>query len=248
MSDLNIVIIDDEPSALMTLKLLISKIAENYNVVAEISSVKQAMEKLPKLDYDVLLLDIELIDGTGFDILAQLPSNNANVIFTTAYDNYAIKAFKENAVDYLLKPINLEELKKALSKCRPITPIPQDYKQLLESIKADLQGVKIAVKSLNQVELINSNDIEFIRASGSYTTIYLNQGKSIVSTKSLRHYETLLNSSQFFKINRNEMVNLNLISSYKKNSDFGEVIMKNGEKLGVSRRRKTEFTQWIKSI
>jgi len=248
MKNLKIVIVDDEPSARKTLRLLINKISEKHEVIHEFESVSQAIAKLPTLNFDVLLLDIQLIDGTGFEILEANAHLNAKVIFTTAFDNYAIKAFRENAVDYLLKPINLDELKSALKKCNPETLANYNYQELLTTLKADLSDSKIAIKSTTETIFINTSEIVFIRADGSYSHIYLDDGRIQISTKPLKYYEDLLSNFKFFKINRQEIINNERISVFKKNIGHGQVIMNNGEQLNISRRRKVLFNNWVRDF
>lgn len=234
---MKIVIIDDEVQARKTLRLLLHRISKEINIVAEIESVKEAKSSLPNLDFDLILLDIELIDGSGFDILENMTNRSAHVIFTTAFDQYAIEAFKNNAVDYLMKPIDLDDLKRALKKCK--TRAVPNYNDLIKTMKEEIQGVKITLNSTNQVEVIHSCDIIYIQAEGSYCNIYLKNDAQVTCTKSLKHFGKMLSTQDFYQINRHDLINLEYLANYKK--EKGTLTMTNSHQLTVSRRRKSEF-------
>jgi len=245
---MKIAIVDDEINARMTMRLLIDRLAQGYEIVAEIESVAQAKEVLPRTNPDILLLDIELIDGTGFEILENYNVENMNVVFTTAYHQHAIKAFKNNAVDYLLKPIDLDELKEALAKCKSNSTNSFNYNSLVKKIIKDINGPKIQIHSTEAIEFVYTKEIIHLKADGVYSDIHLTKDRKVNSSKPLKHYEQKLDPQNFFRINRFEMVNLEHIVKFKKNEGHGVVVMNNGIEINVSRRKKLSFKDWIKDV
>jgi two-component system LytT family response regulator len=198
---------------------------------------------------DVVFLDIEMPFANGFDLLQRFsrrdPSGKNhpfNVIFTTAYNEYAVKAIKHNALDYLLKPIVPEELVAAVKKCeeKKIND-PGGYKNLEKIISTLSQKVhKLPVPSPEGIVYLDPDNIVYLQGDINYTHIHLIQGNKITSSKTLKDFETLLSDKQFFRIHKANIINLSYVSKYIK-GDGGEVVMSNGSSLEVSRHKKSEL-------
>ena len=230
-------IVDDEPYARTTLRSLLQRYCPEITIVAEADSVESAKEVA--MGADLVFLDIEMSDGTGFDLLQQMTTIPFEVIFVTAYDNYAIQAIKASAVDYLLKPVDVAELQKAVRNAveRRTAKAAQ-----LRSNQADLpnQSQRLVLPNLDGFVITYLRDIIRCQSEGSYTRFFLKNGKSILVSKHLGEYEADLTGHGFFRIHHSHMINLLSIRAYRKGKG-GTVVMNDGSEVPVSVRRKTEF-------
>lgn len=242
---LKAIIVDDENHSRETLKNLVEEFCDNIDVLATASSVNEALIVIPKHNPDVVFLDIELQTGTGFDILDQLKTIPFEVIFTTAFEQYAIKAVKFSSLDYLLKPIDLEELQKAVEKARTIKN-KESYKRQLETLLSNLKQqsdlTKICLSTTDGFEFIAVSDILYCKAEGSYTNFVLTEGKTILVSKHLKEYENLLADQHFMRVHNSFLINLKEVKKYVK-SDGGYIIMNNGDSVSISRNKKNDFFQ-----
>lgn len=242
--NLRAIIVEDEKHSRETLKNLLEKFCEGVEVVAMAASVKEALDIIPQGKTDVVFLDIELQSGTGFDILTQLPEINFEVIFTTAFDQYAIKAVKFSSLDYLLKPIDLEELQQAVEKAKKIKnriEYTQQLKTLLQNIKQPSLS-KICLSTSEGFEFINTSEILYCEAGGSYTTFVLITAKKLLVSKHLKEYETLLLDNHFMRVHNSYLINLKEVKKYVK-SDGGYIVMNNNDIVSISRNKKDEFLE-----
>ena len=198
-------------------------------------------EKEPGL----VFLDVELPDGTGMDVLRRFDQRNFKVIFTTAHDHYAIPAIKFAAVDFLLKPLSIEEVKSAVQK---VLAQPQTDR-LDQFVKSQESGTlkRLALPTLEGFEFIEVEDLVYLAAEGNYTVLYTEDKKKHVVSRSLKEYEELLAPHGFFRIHHSHMIHLDKIEKYVKGSG-GYVVMKNGASLDVSARRKDEFLKRLTSM
>lgn len=232
---LRCLIVDDELSGREVLKTLIRKHCPELTLVAEASSVDEGCAKVGMAD--LVFLDIELPDGTGFDILDQAESKQFEVIFVTAYDQYGIQAIKASATDYLLKPVSVKELKAAVE--RVLIRIAQNLKTEAGEIRAD--GLKrLMLPNAEGFAVIEVENIIRCTAQSNYTQFHLLNGKTILVSKTLREYETLLAESGFVRIHNSHIVNLTHVRSYVRGKG-GYVIMSDGSYVDVSTRRKEAF-------
>jgi two-component system LytT family response regulator len=217
------------------------------SIVAEISSVKEGLKKIDSLKPDLIFLDIELSDGTGFQLLDGLNLDMPHVIFTTAFDNYAIKAIKFNALDYLLKPIDHVELKKSIEKYENVN-LRKDYKKLFQNYKDnsktnDTSIHKIVIPNGDKKTFVPINKIVKCTAEKSYTWIYLNDDSKLLSSKNLGEFEKILpkpenNETSFFlRVHHSTIVNSEYIKAYQ-SSDL-ELTLINEETIKVSHRKKS---------
>jgi two-component system LytT family response regulator len=239
---LKIVIVDDEINAVKTLESYISKYIDGASIVDVANNKAQAIELVKKTNFDLLLLDINLGDGTGFEVLETIAERNFKVIFCTAYDEHAIKAFKYAALDYLLKPINPEEFINAVNRCKTSVANSDQKKQIeiaSELVKSKNNN-KIVVNSSSEIHFLYFENILRLESDKNYTDIFTKDNKKITSSKTLKYYESLLPGDQFFRIHQKHLVNLNCIKKYLK-EDGGYVQLNNDYKLEVSRRKKDEL-------
>lgn len=240
---INCIIVDDEPKSRESLKILLEDFCQNAVVKALCQDVAEAVDAIQMHKPDVVFLDIHLQRETGFDLLTRLNDVNFEVIFTTAYSEYAIKAFKFSAIDYLLKPIDIEELKRALAKVekRMNDTISDRLKQLIQNLKApSTENYKLALPTSDGLVFVKVNDILYCEASSNYTLIFTFDGKKHVVSRTLKEYEDMLSEHNFFRIHNSYLINLNAIKKYVR-GEGGYVVMANDQSLDVSKRKKEAF-------
>lgn len=242
---LKAILIDDEPGCLHSLSHDLSIHCPGVEVVAECDNGKEAIKMIHVHKPDVLFLDIDMPYINGFDLLEMVRDVEFEVIFTTAYDNYAIQAFRISAVDYLLKPIDTDALMAAVEKVRILREKGNTSRQinfLIEQIK-DLENNnvrKIALPTFDGLEFIHMNDILYCQSDGAYTHVYFTDGSKLYISKTLRFLEDALCNYHFFRVHNSFIVNLNHVSKYTK-TDGGLLVMSNGKQIRVSRSKKDEL-------
>lgn len=216
------------------------------DVLGTVSNAREAKKFIETNTIDLLFLDIEMPNGSGFDLLESLGDNiNFKIIFITAYHEYALKAFKFSAVDYLLKPINIEDLQAAVHKVQPGTDFESKEKisTLIENISRKGEAMeKIAIPSMEGLQFVNLEEIVYCESQDNYTQFFLTDGRRIMVSKTIKHFEELLDPDSFFRVHRSNIINLKYIDKYVK-GEGGYVVMKQGERIPVSRRRKEAFLQ-----
>lgn len=243
---INAVIVDDEPKAIQSLSWELTNFSEEITIMETFSSPEKALEFFKNNTPDCLFLDIQMPTMDGFQFLEKLTNRDFPVIITTAYDEYAIKALKHEAIDYLLKPIDsddlnltIEKIKKFNSKIFSIDKL----ERLLIGFNASQSNQKITVNSDGKLIFIHIDDIIFVQSDGNYSTIYLKNNQKKVVTKKLKDINNLLPENSFFRTHNSYIVNLNKIKEFLKNE--GYLIMESNHKIPVARQRKTEFLDKI---
>lgn len=244
--ELRAIIVEDEENNRETLKNTLEEFCVNVTIVGFAESVEEAVAVITKEKPDIVFLDIEIKSGTGFDVLNLTSNLNFEVIFTTAFDQFAIKAMKFSSLDYLLKPIDLEELQNAIEKARN-RKNQALYKKQLETLMLNLKQEK---PKLNKICLSTSDGLDFIevdtilycKANGSYTSFILDNKKEILVSRHLKEYVSLFNDHDFMRVHNSFLVNLKNIDKFVRN-DGGYIIMKNGDRVNISRSKKDEFVQ-----
>jgi len=221
--------------ALLNLLLLIDT---DVVVIGECESVKDAVVVTNACKPELIFLDINLLDGTAFDFLEQTQSLDFKVIFITAYEEYALKALKIGAVDYLLKPVDIEELEIALQKVKQL-PVETQKKQI-ETVKSvwNNEDSKLVLSLQDSFQVIDLNDLMFCETDKGYTTFYCNDGKKYLVSKTLKEFEERLTKVNFIRPHQSFMVNLTFIDKYDKS---GVIYLKNGRKIPVSSRKREHF-------
>jgi len=248
---LRAIIVEDEKHSRETLKNLLEEFCINIKVIDLASNVSDAIQKIAEQKPDVVFLDIELQTGTGFDVLSQLKHVDFEVIFTTAFEQYAIKAVKFSSLDYLLKPIDLEELQKAVQKAQ-VKKNQDIYKKQLETLMSNLKEQhprlnKICLATSEGFEFIEVKDILYCKAEGSYTSFIIKNKDTLLVSKHLKAYEDLLLEQDFMRVHNSFLINLKEVKKYIK-ADGGYIIMSNGDPVSISRSRKEGFIEVISSL
>ncbi len=237
------ILIDDEMTSLQNLKQKLEEFCKSVTVVAAIQKPEEAISLIRQLNPDVLFLDIEMPKMSGFRMLEELGDYNAEVIFTTAYNQYAIDAMHISAFDYLVKPVAIEELENAVGRLavKKTMHTQERLHVLKESInQTKSQENKIAVPVSDGFEFMVIKNILRIESSSSYSRIFFVDGKSILVTKLLKDFEDILTSYHFFRVHNSHLINLKYIKKYLRGAG-GQVLMDNGDLIDVSRRKKEEF-------
>lgn len=239
---LNALIVDDEMPGARALEMLLKIHCSNVNILGIVHSAEDAEKSITAVLPDVVFLDIEMPFANGFDLLQKFKNHSFDVIFTTAYNEYAVKAIKHNALDYLLKPIVPEELVAAVKKCEEKkNGDVAGYKKLEKIISTLSQKTyKLAVPSAEGIIYLDPDNIVHLQGEINYTHIFLVQGNKITSSKTLKEFEPHLPDKQFFRIHKANIINLNYVSKYLK-GEGGEVVMADGSLLEVSRNKKSEL-------
>jgi two-component system, LytTR family, response regulator len=238
------VIIEDEEKSVHVLQDLIDELAHDLTVCGTASHIESAIRLIETSAPDLVFMDVCIGDGTGFDVLKNLTNRNFELIFITAYDNYALQAFKFSAIDYLLKPIGMDEFEEAVDKARKRLSAGKNYDRiegLLNNVfQQTEQFKKINIATLNGYEFIDLQQIVWCKSEGAYTTFYLADKSKIASTRNLGYYEDLLTRNNFCRIHHSVVINMQLIKNYVKGKG-GYVTMTDGTELEVSQRRKADF-------
>ena len=251
-------VIDDELHARENLKLLITEFCKGVEVIGEACGKIEAIEVIKKTTPDVIFLDIRMPSGAeGFELLDAIPNKTFQVIFVTAFKDYAIKAFNANAIHYLLKPVDIEELISAVEKIKlNKTAIEDssekyaDYFKRLEQLTANLsesKSSKITINHSKGIKVIEDDSIVRLQAEGNCTKLFFADGTSYLDTRTLKIYAELLDSTKFFRIHKSNIVNLNFLSDYS-NQEGNFAIMNNGDEISISRSNVKGFIEKIKNI
>lgn len=252
MKHINPIIIDDEKHSRETLKEMLLRYCK-LAIIGEADGVESGIAAIDNLKPNLVFLDIKMNDGTGFDMLRKIENRNFHVIFTTAFDQYAIKAIRYSALDYLLKPIDIEELKSAVDRARDEI---QSRKTELPDPKVDvlLQNTfnpdrlqKIVLSTSEGMHIVEVNDIIRCEADDYYTHVYVVGRKPIMISRTLKEIESTLSGNTFVRSHKSHLVNVAFIKTYVK-SDGGYLVLQNGENVPVSRRKKDLISKVLASL
>jgi len=236
-------IVDDEPKARKNLLNLLTEYCPNVDVINAVGTVDDAVDVINQNDIDLLFLDIEMDGETGFDLLERFEEIDFTIIFITAHDEYALRAFKFSAIDYLLKPVDIDDLKGAVDKVesrKHITSNKAQLDYLMDQLKTNQPPPKLIVHTSESLVFVDFVDIMRCESDEGYTTVHLVNAKPILSSKNIKYFEDLLETRSFFRIHRSHLINLRMVKEYIKN-DGGYVVMKDNAILPVSRRKRQEF-------
>lgn len=244
---MRVIIIDDEPNAREKLAYLIALFCPGLRIEAVCKNASEGIEAIRKFNPDLIFLDVEMPLMNGFDMLRALGEVNFEVIFTTANDQYAIKAIKYSALDYLLKPIDGEQLtgavEKAIRKCGNSSRI----QTLIENTKYPENNFKhLAIPTMEGFLFIKPDEVIRMEADGRYTMIYLENKEKILASKNLGEFEEIVSENQFLRIHHSHIVNLSHIRKYLR-GDGGKVVMSDASVIDVSRRKKEEVLEKLLS-
>lgn len=239
------IIIEDEYHLREALSIMLEMIApDTVQMIGYAESADEAAKLIDRLQPDLVFMDIMLKNGTGFDVLQKISYRKFHLIFTTAYEEFAIRAFKFSALDYLLKPIDAEELKTAINK---ISGLKNQFleEQQVSELNNNLNKTpqRIILPTQEAMHVVKISQIMHCETSGSYTTFYLNDGKKIMVSKPLKNYESILLPPDFFRVHQSYLINTNYIVSYSRE---GMIEMENGDRIPISRAKKDAFFKLMK--
>lgn len=239
---INAIIVDDEAHARRTLETLLETSVNNVKVVAQCSNVPKAVLAIKEHQPNVVFLDIEMPEFNGFELLKFFDEVSFEIVFVTAYSDYAVKAFELSAVDYLLKPLQVEKLKTAVEKLRSKLSA-HSMKQRLELLQSNLQTdefSRIALPVSDGVLFVEVSEIVLLQAEGAYTNVCLSNGSKLLVSRKIKFFEEMLTKRKnFFRIHRSHLVNLNYVRKYNRMESF--ILMEDETALPVSKERKKDF-------
>lgn len=256
---LKALVVDDEDLARKNLTMLLHEYCDDVDVVGDAGNITTAKEKIEELKPDVVFLDIRMPSGSeGFDLLDSIEDRNFFVVFVTAFKDYALRAFNANAIHYVLKPVDIDDLIRAVDKVKEaklsFSDNPENFDTYFESIKnlshsleTEGFGTKVAISHTKGIKLIEIKDIMYLEASGNCTILYFSDGTRYLDTRTLKIYEGILNPAIFYRIHKSHIVNMNYLKEYL-NEDGHFAILKNGKLLSVARNRVSSFVKTLKSL
>lgn len=244
-SRLKAVIVDDELNGIEFLQYSLERNCPEVEVCGTFSLPLEALERVPELKPDILFVDVEMPRMNGFELVEKVSFPGLHIIFTTAYNEFALKAFRVSATDYLLKPIDTNELQEAVKKVIALTKEESaPVQELLDFIRSQKNIKKISVSTDKGIHFLEPEDIIYLQSEGSYTHFFLQEDRKLLSSKPIGEYEEILNDKGFFRIHHSSIINVQHLSKYIR-QDGGYVEMSNGSTLTVSRRKKDEFLGFL---
>ncbi|CAM4097463.1 LytR/AlgR family response regulator transcription factor [Zobellia nedashkovskayae] len=240
---LNAILVEDEANSREILRNYLGKYCADVNLVGEAASIQEGLELVQKHDLDLVFLDVEMPFGNAFDLLDQLPDRTFETVFVTAYNQYAMDALNSHAAYYLMKPINIDELIKAVSYVQEIKQKENELADtVLHPILKSVEG-KITLPQQYGFQVLNVSDILYCQADDNYTEIYL-ENKKILVSKTLKYFEDALAGFSFARIHKSYLVNVNEVVKYRKGKG-GSVVVSNGKELLVSASKKKDFLAYF---
>jgi two-component system LytT family response regulator len=238
------ILVDDDDSNLKTLIGLLKQYCKNVQILATSKTIREAEIAIIKHNPELVFLDVEMQNETGFDLFTLFPTPNFEVIFTTAHEQYALKAIKSSCLEYLLKPIDYRELVGSVEKfenSKQLTKSQNRIETLIENTQNKEKTLsKIAIPSADGYTFLNTSEIQFCEADMNYTKVVTNNGESFLSTKNLKEFEELLSPLNFFRCHKSWLINLNFVKKYSR-TDGNRVQMANDKWIDISFRKKDEF-------
>jgi len=241
---LKAIIVEDEAISRDILRNYIGKYCPNVQLLGEADNIEDGYKLIQQHDLDLVFLDVEMPFGNGFDLLEKVENRTFETVFVTAYDQYAIEALNQHATYYLLKPISIDELIKAVNYVLEIKEKEDELQHKILSPKLKKATGKITIPQQDGFEVLDINDIVFCKADDNYTEIYLANSKKLVS-KTLKYFEDALSDNSFARIHKSYLVNVNAIVKYKKGKG-GSVIVSNGKEILVSSSKKRLLLSYFK--
>lgn len=241
MNKLQVAIVDDEPDSATLLQLQLERHCPSINQIISFTNPIEALQSIPKLNPDIVFMDIEMPLMNGFQLLEQLSPLKFNVIFITAFNQYAIRAFRFNALDYLLKPADIIELKNAVSKAEnQLRPNSVQLTFAEEQFKGN-SVTRLALPSQEGITFVNLSDIIYVEASNNYSRVFLADNSTYLLSKTLKDVQELLEGSHFLRVHRQYLVNLNRVRHFNRNE--GQITMDAKQNLPIARNQYERFME-----
>jgi two-component system, LytTR family, response regulator len=243
------IIVEDMPQAMQLLESDLTNHCSDIEIIGKANSIVSAAKYLQKQEPDIIFLDISLADGSGFDLLEIFPSLTSKIIFITASDEHAIKAFRFSAIDYLLKPIDVNLLVEAVNKVKAIKSSMQKNIELLkETIKSPHKlPTKITLSTQDKISIYKIADIIRCESDGNNTMFYLNNNEKLFVTKTLKTFDEMLQEHSFVRVHQSHLINLDYLQEFSK-KEGGLLKMKNGDEIPVSSRKKAEIIDLLNNL
>jgi len=244
------ILVDDERNNCENLKELLGKYCPEIEIVGTTYSASEAVDSISRLKPALVFLDIQMQGGSGFDLLEQLKPVSFEVIFVTAFDQYAIRAIRFCAIDYLLKPVDILELQSAVSRAvnKVLQREPnQSLTNLLENRNPEKDDLKIALPTAERILFVQVSEIIRCLGDNNYTTVFLKNNDSVLVSKTLKEYEELLSDKGFLRVHQSHLINLRYVRSFEK-QDGGYLKMTDGASVPISRQRKQQVLQQLKVV
>lgn len=243
-------IIDDEKHCRDSLAILLAKYCPEITILAQCANGEEGIHAISTHEPDLVFLDISMPGMTGFEMLEQCPSSDFEVVFTTAYDEYAIQAIRHSALDYLLKPVDKNELIAAVARANTSKIATPSHRiaQLLEMVENKKTSERLALPTLDGLIIVDTKDILYCESDNNYTRFFMVDGKAIFVSKTLKKVEAILNEDKnFFRSHNSYIINLKYIHRYLK-GEGGEVVLHNGKSLPIARTRKQDFLDRLEKL
>lgn len=246
---INALIVDDEAKARETLSSILNKFFPEVNIVGEAHSVESAFQMVERTNPQVVFLDIKMGDGTGFDLLRRYHKIPFKVVFVTAFDSFAIEAFKFSAFDYLLKPINTKDLRRTIANLRETVEEKEDISLKIEAFMSnmenrDVSNKRIVLKTSNSIHLVNLSEALRFEADANYTWVYIQGQPQVLISKSLKYFEDMLKDFGFFRVHQSHLINLSHITRIDK-VDGGVVILSDNSSIPIAVRKREMLFQML---
>lgn len=243
------VLVDDDKTSLLTLQSLLLKHFHEVNIIGTAMNVRDAIALIDETKPEMVFLDVNLPDGEGFDVMEGVTFRRFQVIFVTAFDKYAVRAFEFSALHYIVKPATVEGLNTAFERFRETREKDEDFDDRLSVLKESLKGgqEKIIIPSSDGLNIVKLGDVVRLEADDVYTTFYLSNGQKFVASKSMNNYEKILEDLPFSRIHSKHLINLVYVKRYMKGKG-GSVIMEDNSEVEVSVRKKADFLEKLKSF
>jgi two-component system LytT family response regulator len=240
------ILLDDEPDAIKLLQLQIDKNCPNVEIIGTFTNPRLAIQSIKKTPPDLLFIDVEMPNLNGFDVLEKLMPIDFSIIFVTAFNQYAIRAFKYNAIDYLVKPIDISELQNAIEKASQRTRISEMELKLLKQHRLEKTIDKIAVSTQNGIHFIDLKDIILAESKNNYSVLTLTNKSSFTISKTLKELQEILEESHFLRIHRQYIINLNELLHFNKTDCL--LTLKNNINVPVARNKKDTLIEMYRNI
>ncbi len=244
MNRITTIIVEDEEGPLVLLKKKIESHCPQLEIIGESKTVNHALELIQSYKPDLLFLDIQLKEKTGFDLIKKLRYLIPKIIFVTAFDKYALKAFQFNALHFILKPVDTEDLTEAVDRMIQAKLSEVHYQMAMHNY-LDNKWEKIAIPSVSKIEYIELQNLVKLESDGSYTILHLENDETITSTKPLKEYEKLLEKHQFLRVHRSYLINLSKVSAYHKGRESDKIVLTNNTNIEVSRKKRNSIIEAI---
>ena len=243
------IIIDDEPLVSKLINKTIESYCPNVSIIAIAENVKSGVAAINEHEPDLVLLDIKMPDGSGFDLIKHFDKPDFKVIFISGYMEYAIKGYKFGAIDYILKPIDEEELSLAINRADDVIRFEEklNFKAMEENIKSLNKSDKIILKTNEHIHLINTIDIIRIEADGNYSTFFIEDGRKVIVSRAIKEWEESLIDRGFFRVHKSHIINVQKLNYFDK-TDSGDVILSDGSVVPVASRKREMLMNLFNSL